>query len=154
MTKYNPTFAVITKIPQWNGKPYVYNEDTIDEDIWVSDGNLYDGFAVGLPCDSEEDLCDKVGGRYYKFVDVDVLEHEKAMEILDKKNAGDKSVTVFHIKGRVFELGEIVILGESGREIDGSQRKPSKWWIAYKEFDTLDEAIECAIKVQNGQVCD
>lgn len=46
----------------------------------------------------------------------------------------------------VFHQGEILILDESGREIGGLQRKPSKWSVVIEVFDNLDEAITIAQK--------
>jgi len=31
----------------------------------------------------------------------------------------------------------------------GHRRKPSKWLVKYEMFDSLDEAIERAVKLQN-----
>lgn len=57
----------------------------------------------------------------------------------------------FHvmINGRteVFALGEIVILNESGREIGGRGRKPSKWHINYELFDAVDAAVARSAEV-------
>ena len=42
-----------------------------------------------------------------------------------------------------FALGEILILNAgTDREIGGIQRKPSKWFIEYETFDTVEQAIE------------
>ena len=48
----------------------------------------------------------------------------------------------------VFHLGEILILDQNGREAAGMGRKPSKWSVEYKEFDTIEEAIECAKELE------
>ena len=42
----------------------------------------------------------------------------------------------------VFHLGEILILDNSGREVGGLCRKPSKWSVEFQEFDNLDEAVQ------------
>jgi hypothetical protein len=44
----------------------------------------------------------------------------------------------------VFEVGEIVICDDSGREVCYPERKPSKWDIEYEVFDNLDDAIKCS----------
>ena len=48
------------------------------------------------------------------------------------------------LRGRVpvFHLGEILILDESGREVGGLGRKPSKWDVALQYFPTIEEAVE------------
>lgn len=44
----------------------------------------------------------------------------------------------------VFTLGEILVMDDSGREIGGVGRKPSKWDVECREFDSLEEAVEFA----------
>jgi len=44
----------------------------------------------------------------------------------------------------VFNVGEILILDSSGREVDYPGRKPSKWEVTYEVFDRLDEAVKRA----------
>jgi len=46
-----------------------------------------------------------------------------------------------------FVLGEILILNEHEREVDGHMRKPSKWTVEYECFDTLRKAVACTRKV-------
>lgn len=41
----------------------------------------------------------------------------------------------------VFVLGEIILVDDSGREIGGNMRKPSKWDISYEEFDLSVDAV-------------
>lgn len=49
----------------------------------------------------------------------------------------------------VFELGEIVILWDKGgREVDGKQRKPSKWNVDVEEYFSLRKAIKRSQEVQ------
>lgn len=54
----------------------------------------------------------------------------------------------------VFELGEILILNDLGREITGRGRKPSKWEVEYETFpattDGLTKAILRAQEVVNA----
>ena len=47
----------------------------------------------------------------------------------------------------VFNLGEVLILNDSGREVAGMQRKPSKWSVEVEEFDNLDDAVKKAQEV-------
>lgn len=46
-----------------------------------------------------------------------------------------------NLRTKVFELGEIIIVDEDGREIGGAQRKPNKWFVTCEYFTTLSEAI-------------
>jgi hypothetical protein len=50
----------------------------------------------------------------------------------------------------VFELGEVVIVNESGREVVGHGRKADKWDVGYEEFDDIEQAIARAIEVSRG----
>lgn len=52
----------------------------------------------------------------------------------------------------VFTLGEILLLSESGREICGRCRKPSKWLVNCEKFDTLEEAIVRTEGVLRGEL--
>lgn len=51
----------------------------------------------------------------------------------------------------VWTLGEIVVLAYSGgREVNGAQRKPSKWFVEVEEFDTIEAAVNRAIEVSGA----
>lgn len=53
----------------------------------------------------------------------------------------------------VFQKGEVVLLDDrTGRELDGHQRKPSKWFIDYELYDSLDDAILRAFEVTKCEV--
>lgn len=52
------------------------------------------------------------------------------------------------LRAPVFALGEILVVDESGREIGGIARKPSKWDIDYEEYDTVEEAVAKAIELR------
>jgi len=54
------------------------------------------------------------------------------------------------IKVPAFEVGEILIVDETGREVAGHCRKPSKWMVEYEEFDNLEEAIKRAREIMYG----
>lgn len=41
----------------------------------------------------------------------------------------------------VFDLGEIVVADEGGRELVGRLRKPSKWDVGTETFDSIEEAV-------------
>lgn len=49
----------------------------------------------------------------------------------------------------VFTAGEILILGEDGREVAPPGRKPDKWQVQYEEFDDVHEAIARAREVSD-----
>ena len=42
----------------------------------------------------------------------------------------------------VFQVGEVLILNDYGREIPYPGRKPSKWYVDYEMYDDLDAALE------------
>ena len=48
----------------------------------------------------------------------------------------------------VFTLGEILIVGEDGREVAGRGRKPSKWSVEVETFDDVRAAVHRARQVQ------
>jgi len=148
--EYYKKFAVITRVPAWDGIEREIGDD--DFDYSNSGGNLYDAFVIGLPCDEDKfphSICEEIGGKEYLFVEIDAFSDQFL-----KKIKGDDEFKRLSIRVKNFELGEILILDDYGREIGGRGRKPSKWFVEHKEFDSLDEAIECAIKVQNRQRCD
>jgi len=51
----------------------------------------------------------------------------------------------------VFTLGEILVLGEDGREISGRGRKPSKWDVTIESFNTIEAAVQCALRVDETE---
>lgn len=58
-----------------------------------------------------------------------------------------KSYNMEYIRVPVFQEGEILIIDESGREIAGLGRKPSKWAVEYEVFDNLEDAIKKAHQI-------
>jgi len=54
---------------------------------------------------------------------------------------------VERIRTPVFEEGEILIVDETGREVAGRCRKPSKWLVEYEEFDDLAKAVKRAREI-------
>lgn len=46
-----------------------------------------------------------------------------------------------------FDIGEILIVDESGREITGKMRKPSKWYVETECFDSLEKAITRSLAI-------
>ena len=48
---------------------------------------------------------------------------------------------VMALRTPVFYLGEIILLNEDGREVDGPQRKPDKWYVEIDVYTDLNEAI-------------
>ena len=53
---------------------------------------------------------------------------------------------VSSIKVPTFEIGEILICDEQGVSIP-DQRKPWKWGVKYEIFDSIEKAVEKAVKV-------
>lgn len=52
---------------------------------------------------------------------------------------------VLNFRGPVFALGEILVLDGDGREFTGRGRKPNKWDVDCREFDDIQEALDCAL---------
>ena len=69
---------------------------------------------------------------------------ESVYYYLPKEDETYRMVDTKYVEAKlpVFHLSEILILDQSGREVTGMKRKPSKWSVEFKEFNTLDEAIE------------
>jgi hypothetical protein len=56
---------------------------------------------------------------------------------------------VLSLRAPVFTLGEIMFLGEDGREVDGIQRKPDKWSVDIALYTDLDEAVAMSRTVRD-----
>ena len=93
-----------------------------------TDGNLYDAFAVEL------------GGKLYIWDSG-----------LEDKFTEQREKPALQIQAPVFQLGEILLLDGTGREVGGSQRKPSKWIISYEEFNDAETAIKRSIEVTKAK---
>ena len=65
----------------------------------------------------------------------------------DTKSLTNKGPKIL-IQQEVFSLGEIIIVGDDGREIGGKERKVSKWYVGYEVFDL--EEIEKAVELSNN----
>lgn len=50
----------------------------------------------------------------------------------------------------VFQVGQILIIDESGREVGYPGRKSSKWSVETEVFDTVEEAVKRARAVMDG----
>jgi hypothetical protein len=53
------------------------------------------------------------------------------------------------IQKRVFNVGEVLILDDSGREIPYPGRKPAKWSVTCEEFDNIERAVARAQQVMS-----
>ena len=150
-SRHGVHFAVITRIPEWDGKP-----DYEGKDVWKTTGNMYDAIVFGVPSRvSDYDLCEEEGGECYTYVDSDAVSMELFNEGVKRHDAGDDRGRAISYKAKYFELGELMVLdNEFEREVGGSCRKPAKWGVDYKEFDDIDDAIECAMKITEGKECD
>jgi hypothetical protein len=62
-------------------------------------------------------------------------QHKRLANLLSDPNM------VMALRAPVWYLGEIVILGPDGREMDGPERKPDKWYVDVEVFTDLEEAI-------------
>lgn len=58
------------------------------------------------------------------------------------------------LRGPVFRVGEILILGPDGREPGHPGRKPSKWEVACEAFDDLNAAVARAQEVMDADTKD
>jgi hypothetical protein len=47
----------------------------------------------------------------------------------------------------VFRLGEVLILGDDGRELVGARRDPDRWRVKWEQFTDLDAAVKRAQQV-------
>ena len=83
----------------------------------------------------------------------DVIYYDKSLKKWRLVGEGDcgEAKNWKSIKLPVFALGEILILDETGREIGGDRRKPSKWFVEYKEFYNVEEAIKCSEEVHKKE---
>lgn len=50
------------------------------------------------------------------------------------------------IRTPVFQIGEVLLIGRTGREVVGAGRKPSKWFVEYETFWFRRSAIKRARK--------
>lgn len=72
---------------------------------------------------------------------VDYLDKVEPFVDFLKEALGDKSLGfILNMRAPVFNLGEVLILGDSGREIGYPGRKPSKWDVEVTEVPTLEAA--------------
>lgn len=69
---------------------------------------------------------------------------EEAMSLMDTTDNCSTSPQVEN-----FDVGEICIVDDCGREINGKKRKPSKWDVAVEEYECFDDALSKAIEVSN-----
>ena len=77
---------------------------------------------------------------------------EKAF-LISPMDYEDKFNTDFvRIKRPVFEIGEIVIVNEYGREYGPIGRKPSKWCVGFEEFDNLEKAIQRSVEIIKREI--
>lgn len=53
------------------------------------------------------------------------------------------------LRAPVFQLGEIMLLGEDGREVDGIERKPDKWSVEIALYTDLNEAVARSREVRD-----
>jgi len=135
-TKSKYKFIVITKVP-----------------MYPSEGNLADDlllFHKGefvLSDNISKKLLDKAfkhQNKFYNYTD------SETNHITVKRIPGKNDTTVFPIKEENFRVGELLVVdAEYEREISYPCRKPSKWLVEYKIFNTLDEAVAFTEKINN-----
>ena len=123
-------FIVITKA---SIKPY----DTV--------GNWADEVAVIN--DKEDEPCLYIDADPENFPRENII--VSAIPFIIEKDG--RRFKIERLKSKVFYEGEILIVDESGREVAGLCRKPSKWNVEYEEFDNLEDAIKRARKIVFGR---
>jgi hypothetical protein len=113
------TFAVITKVPKNN-----------------EEGNKYDDLLIRNRVKEADNMtmANACGYKSYKQCNAEEIENIPKKDIID-------------VSLPVFDLGEVLILDNNGREATGRGRKPSKWSVEVEEFNNLNEAIEYSKKV-------
>lgn len=134
INKQKIRFQVITKVPKFDGE-IDGKENT--------DGNMSNATIALL--DKKDNL----------YIDCNVTidfhakctKNMKRMGYLSRKNIEEGPFGLGKVYTQVFELGEIVIVNDYGREIVGKGRKPDKWWVEFKEFDKIEDAIKCSLKI-------
>jgi len=90
-------------------------------------GNHYDDIAI--------EMWDDINKKYVLTVSHD----------FESKDYKDKDR--IWIKLPVFQLGEIIVIDNNDREIGGAERKPDKWLIEYKIFNSIKKAIKKSLEV-------
>lgn len=129
------TFAVITKVPEWDG-------------TGESEGSLADDFIIPVKCNDPMVCGYKLCGKNVVWVQGGVT--QAVYDDFIKKRDETPRWKAINIRTPVFTLGEILVLNECGREIGGHGRKPSKWWVEYEEFPTIEQAIKRAEEVMGA----
>jgi hypothetical protein len=89
------------------------------------------------------------------FIGADFYPNDKDKTVLPgvpfQVTVKGKTYTLERVRVPVFVEGEILILeAESGREIAGHLRKPSKWFVEYEVYDSLEEAIKAVTKLRTA----
>ena len=71
-------------------------------------------------------------------------DNEEVIYHLPKEDVEYRAADTKYVNAKlpVFQLGEILILDNNGREVNGVGRKPSKWSVEYKTFNNIDEAVQ------------
>lgn len=88
-------------------------------------------------------------GNYAAATNLRIREGNGPYEVPDP----DLDVALFLKFGQpVFSLGEILVLDDSGREVAGLGRKPSKWRVTYELFYDIALAVERAREVSGVEV--
>lgn len=73
------------------------------------------------------------------------------LDLLPKKQFLNLPTDAFCIRMRNFEIGEIMVLSDYGREISGKGRKPGKWNVTCEEFDDIQTGIRRSVEVTKAQ---
>jgi hypothetical protein len=58
--------------------------------------------------------------------------------------------TLLLLRRPVFNVGELLVLDDDGREIPYPARKPGKWSVTCEEFDTVQAAVNRVVEVMSA----
>jgi len=105
-----------------------------------SDGNLYDATLYKIKkFDSSSNDGWITTGSILKTMDCVVKDKAEIPSML-------------HYKASAFELGEILIIDETEREVNVGCRKPDKWDVEYEIFDSVSEAVKRSDRIHKQEV--
>lgn len=62
-----------------------------------------------------------------------------------------RMIALLHLRSEVFDLGEILVMGEDGREVGGAGRKPSKWDVSTESFNKVEDAVARSREVMQAK---
>lgn len=98
-------------------------------------------FAVITEVPADDDLAGNMALAGMIWLEVEPMRPENDYKAKFEPISKSIGAGILALRQRVFELGEILILDGSGREVGGMGRKPSKWSVTTEEFDDIEAAV-------------